>query len=290
MAVEQPTDLHRVVAAVGQLTGAMVPRSFRVISRHQETADTFTLAFEPADHEGLAIGPGQFVMVYLFGVGEVPISVSGIDGDGGLTLTVRSVGAVSRAICAASPGTILGLRGPSGNEWPIAQATDGDVVIVAGGIGLAPLRPVVRHVLAHREQYGAVSVLYGARTPGELLFVEETESWKGNGVDVAVTVDAADTRWRGQVGVVPKLVGAADFRAGNTQAFVCGPEVMMEFTAQALLRRGVPAERIHLSMERHMDCGIGLCGHCQLGPTLICRDGPVYTHAQVAPLMEVREL
>jgi NAD(P)H-flavin reductase len=163
-------------------------------------------------------------------------------------------------------------------------------VIVAGGIGLAPLRPVVRHALANREQYGAVSVLYGARTPGELLYVEETEGWKTRRADVAVTVDAADTGWRGQVGVVPKLVRAAGFDADNTHAFVCGPEVMMHFTAEALLERGVAAERIHVSMERHMDCGVGLCGHCQLGPTLICRDGPVYTHAQVAPLMEVREL
>jgi NAD(P)H-flavin reductase len=279
-----------MATTVEQPTGTMVPRAFHVVSRRRETADTFTLGFEPAEPPGLMIGPGQFAMVYVFGIGEVPISVSGIDGDGGVTLTVRAVGAVSRAICDSVPGSVLGLRGPCGNQWPIAEAAGSDVVIVAGGIGLAPLRPVVRHALANREQYGAVSVLYGARTPGELLYVEETEGWKTRRADVAVTVDAADTGWRGQVGVVPKLVRAAGFDADNTHAFVCGPEVMMHFTAEALLERGVAAERIHVSMERHMDCGIGLCGHCQLGPTLICRDGPVYTHAQVAPLMEVREL
>jgi NAD(P)H-flavin reductase len=149
---------------------------------------------------------------------------------------------------------------------------------------------VVRHALAERERYGAVSVLYGARTPAELLYLEETERWRHERADVAVTVDAADQSWRGQIGVVPKLVAAASFNAETAHAFVCGPEVMMHFTAEALLARGIAAERIHISMERHMDCGIGLCGHCQLGPTLICRDGAVYTQAQIAPWMAVREL
>lgn len=278
-----------MVATAEQAIAGMVPHPFRVVARRRETADTHTLDFEPAGREDLAIGPGQFVMVYVFGVGEVPISVSGIGRGGGLTLTVRAVGAVSEAICASAPGTVLGLRGPCGNRWPIAQASGGDVVVVAGGIGLAPLRPVIRHALAHDREYGRISVLYGARTPAELLYLDELESWRTR-ADVAVTVDSADTGWRGQVGVVPKLVGAARLESETAHAFVCGPEVMMHFTAAALLARGLSPERIHLSMERHMDCGIGLCGHCQLGPTLICRDGPVYTHAQIAPLMEVREL
>lgn len=278
-----------MVAIAEPTIGAMVPHPFRVVTRRRETADTHTLDFEPAGAERLAIGPGQFVMVYVFGVGEVPISVSGIGGDGTVTLTVRAVGAVSEAICASTPGAVLGLRGPCGNRWPIAEASGGDVVVVAGGIGLAPLRPVIRHALAHDREYGRISVLYGARTPAELLYLDELESWRA-AADVAVTVDSADSDWRGQVGVVPKLVGAARLDGETAHAFVCGPEVMMHFTAEALLARGLSPERIHLSMERHMDCGIGLCGHCQLGPTLICRDGPVYTHAQIAPLMEVREL
>ena len=270
--------------------GAMVPQAFRVVSRRQETADTFTLAFEPVGRPGLRMHPGQFVMAYVFGIGEVPISVSGIDADGSLTLTVRSVGAVSAAICASPPGSVLGLRGPCGNEWPIAESTESDIVIVAGGIGLAPLRPVIRHALAQRERYGSISVLIGARSPSELLYLDEIEIWRDQAAEVSLTVDTADRGWHGQVGVVPKLIGAAGFRTHHVHAFVCGPEVMMHFTAEALLARGVAPERIHMSMERHMDCGIGLCGHCQLGPTLICCDGPVYTHAQVAPLMRVREL
>jgi NAD(P)H-flavin reductase len=163
------------------------------------------------------------------------------------------------------------------------------VVVVAGGIGLAPLRPVVLHALARRGGFGAVSVLYGARTPGDLLYTGELAAWGGE-LAVEVTVDAADTSWTGRVGVVPKLLEHAEFRPEAVSAFVCGPEVMIHFTVEALRARGVPDERIFLSLERDMRCGVGLCGHCQLGPTLICRDGPVYSQAQVARIMEVREL
>lgn len=269
--------------------GAMVPVSFRVRARVQDTADTWTVTLAPS-HGGLAaVAPGQFMMVYAFGIGEVPISVSGATAAGEIVLTVRAVGAVSRAICTSAVGSTLGLRGPLGTSWPIERAAGGDVVVVAGGIGLAPLRLLIRSVLGDRDEYGAVSVLYGARTPRDLLYTEELESWSET-AEVAVTVDAADPGWHGRTGVVPKLVATARFRPESAHAFVCGPEVMMDFTVQALLHRGVPSQRIHLSMERHMDCGIGLCGHCQLGPTLICRDGPVYTHADIRRLLGVREL
>jgi NAD(P)H-flavin reductase len=225
------------------------------------------------------------MMVYVFGVGEVPVSVSGRP----VVLTVRSVGAVSGAICAAQPDALLFLRGPFGNSWAVDAAAGGDVVILAGGIGLAPLRPVVLSVLERRDGYGRVHLLYGARTPGDLLYTAQLETW-GEEIDVAVTVDAPSHGWNGRVGVVPQLVGSADFAADATTAFVCGPEIMMRYAADALLRRGVASEQIILSMERHMDCGVGLCGHCQLGPTLICRDGPVYSYAQAGPWMEVQEL
>jgi len=267
----------------------MVPQPFRVGARTQDTADTFTLTLEPLHGEPPLIAPGQFMMVYAFGIGEVPISVSGTSDDAEVILTVRSVGAVSLAICSARVGGVLGLRGPYGNSWPIEPARGGDVIVVAGGIGLAPLRMLIRQVVGNREDFAAVSVLYGARTPGDLLYLDELESLR-EAADVAVTVDAADGSWRGQVGVVPKLVGAARFAGDTAHAFVCGPEVMMDFTVQALMSRGVAPERIHLSMERHMDCGVGLCGHCQLGPTLICRDGAVYTYAEIARWMKVREL
>ena len=270
--------------------GALVPSPFRVGERRQDTADTWTLTLEPLG-AGFAVAPGQFVMVYMFGVGEVPISVSGPPESRGepVVLTVRAVGAVTSAICNSEPGAILGLRGPFGNSWPVESASGGDVLVVAGGIGLAPLRPVVLHAVAHRPEYGAAAVLYGARTPQDLLYTEELRRWRDE-LAVEVTVDAADPAWLGRVGVVPKLVAQADFRPDSVWAFVCGPEVMIHFTVEALRERGVPDEQIFLSLERDMRCGVGLCGHCQLGPTLICRDGPVYTQAQVAELMEVREL
>jgi NAD(P)H-flavin reductase len=261
-----------------------------VAARRQDTADTWTLTFEPVDG-GISVAPGQFVMVYVFGVGEVPISVSGPPERAGdpIVLTVRAVGAVTRAICASEPGTVLGLRGPLGNSWPVEAAIGGDVLIVAGGIGLAPLRPVVLHTIKHRAEYDAVWVLYGARTPRDMLYTDELAAWRYE-VAVDVTVDAADPTWLGRVGVVPQLVAQADIRPEAVTAFVCGPEVMIDFTVEALRARGVPDERILLSLERDMRCGVGLCGHCQLGPTLVCRDGPVYTQAQVAGLLEVREL
>ena len=270
--------------------GAFVPVPFRVADRRRDTGDTWTLALEPVGG-GFAVAPGQFVMVWAFGVGEVPISVSGPPEQPGepVVLTVRDVGAVTHAICSSEPGAVLGLRGPLGNSWPVEAAEGGDVVVVAGGIGLAPLRPVVLHTLAHRDAYQNVWVLYGARTPQDLLYRDELESWRYE-VGVDVTVDAADSDWIGIVGVVPQLISRADFRPEAVTAFVCGPEVMIHFTVEALQERGVPDERIFLSLERDMRCGVGLCGHCQLGPTLICRDGPVYTQAQVARFMEVREL
>lgn len=269
----------------------MTPLLHRVLSRTQETSDTWTLELEPlAD----PIGPraGQFDMLYVHGVGEVPISTSGDhDGDGPLTHTIREVGAVTRALCALDPGALVGVRGPFGNEWPLSEAADGDLVVVAGGIGLAPLRPAIRHALAHRGAYGAVSVLLGARTPGDLLFVAEVEEWRSRfDVEVDVTVDAAAPGWHGRVGLVTTLIPGAVFEPARATALVCGPEVMMVFVVRALVDRGVPIERIWISMERNMRCAVGHCGHCQLGPTLICRDGPVFRADEMTKLMEVREL
>jgi NAD(P)H-flavin reductase len=270
--------------------GAMVPRPFLVRERVQETADTWTLTLEPVAGEASPVAPGQFMMVYAFGIGEVPISASRTpNSDGALGLTVRSVGAVTDAICRCEPGQSLGLRGPFGNSWPVDAAHGADVLVVAGGIGLAPLRPVVLSTVARRKDYGTVVLLYGARTPADLLYAREFEEWRRE-ISVEMTVDAAEGDWLGRVGVVSKLIARAAIRLDQTTAFVCGPEIMMRFTVDALRARGIAPERIHLSMERHMDCGVGLCGHCQLGPTLICRDGPVYSSAQLAPLLAVRQL
>ncbi len=268
----------------------MTPDPFRITRRTQELADTWTLELEPVAGERIDFAPGQFTMLYAFGIGEVPISVSGEPG-GPLVHTVRAVGAVSAAICGAQPGEVLGVRGPFGNVWPVEQAVGADVVVVAGGIGLAPLRPAVLQVLRRRGEFGDVALLYGSRTPADLLYPDDLGRWRARfDLQVDVTVDSAEGGWLGKVGVVPKLIDSARFDPEATVAFVCGPEVMMHFAARGLLERGVPSDRIYFSMERNMRCGLGHCGHCQLGPTLICRDGPVYRYDEVANLMGVREL
>ncbi len=291
MASTVPAD-GRAAAAASRESGPMAPRPYRVVGRRRETGDTWTLALEPLAGAAPEIAPGQFMMVYAFGIGEVPISVSGPPWrPGPVVHTVRAVGPVSGAICASRPGAVLGLRGPFGNCWPVADVCGCDLVVVAGGIGLAPLRPAVYHVLEHRGEYGSVTILYGSRTPSDLLYRRELERWRSRfDVAVDVTVDAADSAWHGKVGVVPKLIGGAAFDPGSAVALVVGPEIMMRFAVEGLLERGLPEERIYLSMERNMRCGIGLCGHCQLGPTLVCRDGPVYAYAELDPLLGVREL
>jgi NAD(P)H-flavin reductase len=273
------------------VTGPMTPLPYRVVSRAPETADTWSLLLEPLDTPVVPV-PGQFNMLYAFGVGEVPISTSAApDSDGALVHTIRDVGAVSHALATTEPGSVIGVRGPFGTVWPLDQAHGRDLVIVAGGIGLAPLRPAVYHAVANRAEFASVCVLLGARTPADLLFPREIADWRGRfDVDLALTVDTAGTDWHGRVGLVTQLIPSAPFDPETAVAFVCGPEVMMTFTARALLARGMPKESIFVSMERNMQCGLGHCGHCQLGPVLICRDGPVFRYDEIEHLMEVKEL
>jgi NAD(P)H-flavin reductase len=241
----------------------------------------------PLQGEQLEVAPGQFTMLYAFGVGEVPISVSGPP----LLQTIRAVGPVTRALCAARPGTIVGVRGPFGTSWPVEEARGGDLLIVAGGVGLPPVRPALYHALDHRADYGRVILLYGARTPADIVFRRELERWRSRmDLEVDVTVDAAAEGWRGKVGVVTTLIARAAIDPGATAAFVVGPEIMMRFTARALVDECLPASQIWLSMERTMKCGIALCGHCQFGPSLVCRDGAVYPYPAIAPYLGVREL
>jgi anaerobic sulfite reductase subunit B len=265
--------------------GLMTSLPYRVVGRRDETADTVTLTLSAVGDAMTDCRPGQFTMVYAFGVGEIPLSVSG--GEPGLVYhTVRDVGAVSRALCRAPVGTVLGLRGPYGVGWP-APPEGADVVVVAGGIGLAPLRPVVRAALARP---GHLSVLIGARTPADLVFTDELDRWRADGAEVLVTVDRADSGWTGRVGLVTALLPIASFEPERTVGYVCGPEVMMRFSAQALVDRGVPADRVSVSLERNMHCGVALCGHCQLGPVLVCRDGPVVGYDLAGRLFGVSEL
>jgi len=269
--------------------GALLPRPFTVERRVRETHDTWSLTLEPVHGGRIAPEPGQFTMLYLPGVGEVPISVSGGCAGGSLVHTIRAVGAVTQALCALQPGQVVGVRGPYGNAWPLPEGSD--IVVVAGGIGLAPLRPAIERILENRTRYGDVTLVYGSRTPDDILFRRELERWRGRlDFKVGVTVDAAPAEWRGSVGLVTKPIPRLPFDPDATTALVCGPEIMIRFVAEALMERDLPAEQIAVSMERNMRCGVGLCGHCQLGPTLICRDGPVYTYAEAGPWMEVREL
>lgn len=271
---------------------AAIPAPYRVSATRAETHDTTTLYLEPDGHPVAGFAPGQFAMLYVLGVGEAPISVSGgLAASGSLVHTIRAVGATTAALCALRRGDAVGVRGPFGRGWPLAGAEGHDVVVVAGGLGLAPLRPVVEHLLAHRERFGDVAVLYGTRTPADLLFGEELEQWRERlGAALQVIVDAADPTWRGHVGVVTTLVGAARFDPAAATAMICGPEVMMRFTVAALRDRGLADGDICLSLERSMACAVGHCGRCQLGPAFVCRDGPVFRFDVVAPLLGVREL
>jgi NAD(P)H-flavin reductase len=271
--------------------GPMVPAPFVLAAKRQETADTWTLELHPRAGGRLAFSPGQFTMLSAFGTGEVPISISGDpDGDGPLVHTVRAVGLATEAICQARPDDVLGVRGPFGNPWPVGELEGADVLVVAGGIGLAPLRPAILALLARRERYGRLLLLYGGRSPDQLLYGAELQEWAAGGLDVTVTVDGAGPEWLGHVGVVPRLVRHARFDAAGAVALLCGPEVMMRFTVAALAQSGVGADRVYASMERNMQCGIGHCGHCQLGPTLICRDGPVYRWSELERWLAIREL
>jgi NAD(P)H-flavin reductase len=275
---------------VSQVTAPVLPARYQVVERHEETHDTVTLALRPVDQPIPAYRPGQFTMLYAPGIGEVPISISGTVPGLGLVQTVRAVGAVTRALCACPPGRVIGVRGPYGTDWDVASAAGGDLLIVAGGIGLAPLRGALLAALEHRERYRRVVVLAGARSPEELVFGRELDGWRGGGAEVEVTVDQAAAGWGGHVGVVTQLIGQASVDPAQTTALVCGPEVMMRLTARALRALGVPAAGIRVSLERNMRCGVAECGHCQLGPLLLCRDGPVISYEAARPLLAIREL
>lgn len=267
----------------------MVPLPYRVAARTQDTADTATLLLEP-QAEGIPTpAPGQFNMLWAFGVGEAPISLAGVEPPGKFLHTIRTVGAVTAALCAADVGDVVGVRGPHGTGWQVARAQGRDVLVVAGGLGLAPVRPIITEVLENRAQYGRVTLLVGARTPADLLYGEELEAWSTrDDLEVGITVDSADRAWRGEVGVVTRLMERCELDGGRTVAFVCGPEVMMRFAAVAATDLGVSPERVFLSMERNMHCAIGHCGHCQLGPHFICKGGPVLSWPVLEPLMRVR--
>ena len=279
--------------AVRDVTDPMLPHTYVVRQATKETPDTFTLTLEPANGAtGQPFAPGQFSMLWVFGVGELPISISGNPAESDrLVYTVRSVGQATHVLVSQRVGDGIGVRGPFGSGWPIETAQGRDVIVVAGGIGLAPLRPVIYHVLENRQNYGRLVVLYGARSPRELLYRKELAAWaRHSETQVLVTVDYGGLSWRGHVGVVTTLFKYARLQARRSVAMVCGPEIMMRFVTRELESQGLSRRDIYLSMERNMKCAVGFCGHCQYGPHFICKDGPVFSYDQICPLLEKYEL
>ena len=270
----------------------MLPRVFRVVSAREETYDTTTLMLEPEDGRELAFRPGQYTMLYVFGVGEVPISISGAPYRPEILVhTIRAVGAVTRALVGLRAGDVVGVRGPFGAGWPVDEAKGRDLLVVAGGIGLAPLRPVLCEAVSNAEQDGRVALVYGARSPSDLLYRDELTAWDGaSGLDVRVTVDVSDPEWRGDVGMVTGLLSRVPIQPGGTVAMLCGPEVMMKVVARELMSVGLPPEDIYVSIERNMKCAIGLCGHCQFGADFVCWGGPIFSYAAVADRWQVAEI
>lgn len=271
----------------------MLPQPYRIERVRRETHDVFTLELRPANGTPvMQFAPGQFNMLYVFGTGESAISISGDPNDTNrLIHTVRAVGTVTNAMQKLKRGDCIGVRGPFGTPWPIVEAEGSDVVIVTGGIGLAPLRPVIYHVLANREKYGRFALLFGARSPRDLLFARELEQWRGHfDFNVEVTLDTASSDWRGNVGVVTTLIPRTQFDARHTVAMICGPEVMMRFTVQELMKHGLTTDQIFVTMERNMKCAVGFCGHCQYGPHFVCKDGPVFPFDRIAGLFGKREI
>ncbi len=275
------------------LLDPMAPQRYRIQRVQREIPDTFSLELEPVDGGDIPqFATGQFNMLYIFGVGEIPISISGDpEKRRPLIHTTRAVGTVSKAMRDLKPDDIIGVRGPCGSSWPIKEAEGKDIVIAAGGIGLAPLRSVMYHIISHREKYGKAVLLYGARTPADILYRHELEHWRAHfDLEVYVTVDRATGSWRGSVGVVTQLIPRAPFDPQNTVAMVCGPEIMMRFTLLELEKRGVVPENIYVSMERNMKCAIGMCGHCQYGPNFVCKDGPVFSYKRIQSLLTKWEI
>lgn len=269
----------------------MQPSLHRVVATSHENADTVTLALEPVTTGIPDVAPGQFNMLWASGVGEVPVSSSAISGLGHLLHTIRDVGRVTHALCSVPAGGVIGVRGPFGRGWDIDGARGGDVVIVAGGLGLAPLRPVVHELLQRREDFAGVSLVVGARTAAELLFRAELDRWwQDRDISVRTIVDRPSADWHGSIGVVTNELRRVAFDPLHTVAMVCGPEIMMRVAAAYLSDNGVPAQRILLSLERNMQCGIGVCGHCQLAGLFTCVDGPVVSWDVVEPLLAVAEL
>jgi len=269
---------------------AYLPREALIVDRTEESPDTFTLQLRLTDGQAYTFAPGQFNMLYLYGSGEVPISIVGEDeANGVLTHTVRALGRITNGLAALRPGDRIGLRGPYGRGWPMQQATDHDVIVVTGGLGCAPSVSIIHHVLEHRPHYGHLTILQGVKHTDDLIWREQYDAWAAlPDVTVLLAADVATPGWHGHVGLVTALFDQFSFDAGRSIAMLCGPEIMMRAAADGLHFRGLSADMIYLSMERNMQCAVGHCGHCQMGARFVCRDGPVFCWPEVRELLGAR--
>ncbi|MHA1616590.1 MAG: FAD/NAD(P)-binding protein [Candidatus Njordarchaeales archaeon] len=229
--------------------------------------------------------PGQFIELTVFGYGEAPFSISGKAVNNSFEITVREIGTVTRALFRKNIGDIIGIRGPFGRGWPLETLTGKNVLIIAGGLGLAPLRALIQHIIENRSSFGEVILLYGARTPQHILYKNEIPEWQDH-IEVHLTVDKGDSTWRGKVGVVTVLLDDVRIDPQDTIALQCGPPIMMHFVSKKLKQLGFPDENIYLSLERLMKCGMGFCGKCTISGTYVCLRGPVFCYSEIRGFIE----
>lgn len=268
----------------------------------KETRDTATYAMKITNREiakSYSFEPGQFNMLSIPGIGEAPISISSAPTEHEILHTVRVAGDVTTHLARLRSGDVLGMRGPFGNRWPLEEVEDRDLIIIAGGLGIAPLRSVIRHMIslerAKKPSAGSLSgkkiLLYGAKTPKDIVFRDEFPRYK-DVFHVWLTVDKADPEeyWKGEVGLIPVLFKNIAVDPLRSVVFMCGPEIMMAILAKDLTTRGIPAEKIFVSMERNMNCGMGWCGHCLFGPAMVCTDGPIFRLSDIWDFWSIREV
>ena len=288
-----PESDHAEVPQQSTQRDVWLPVLYKVKQKKTENHGIVTLTLAPSAEDVIEpMEPGQFNMLYAFGIGEIPISISSLwNSQPELIHTIQDVGAVSKAFCDLSTGDQIGVRGPYGTCWPLNKAKNKDVLILAGGVGIVPLRPLIEEIVNDRSAYGKLNVLYGARSPENIIFHQDIISWQADPtLNFQITVDHAYSNWRGNVGVVTYLIDEASFDPENTIAFICGPEIMMRYAVNTCLDANVPPDQLFLSMERNMKCAAGFCGHCQLGPRFVCKDGPVFRFDNIADLFDIREM
>ena len=269
----------------------LVPEPAEIVEKHGYGAEIQCYRLRLLDRSARArfdFVPGQFNMLYVPGVGEVAISISSDPDDELLEHTIRIVGRTTRVIEGLGVGDVLGLRGPYGNGWPLAEARWKDVLVVTGGLGCAPVTGAIEYMFRRRASYGRISILHGVKRPGDLIRQERFALWRREpDTQVLLTSDEPDRHWRDRTGVVTELFEEVGFDPGRTVAFLCGPEVMMRYGVRILEQRGLPDRRVFVSMERNMKCAVGLCGHCQFGPEFVCKDGPIFPWTRVRDLFQV---